>query len=124
MWKVIFFISVLLMFVAPPFLFLAAFAMWMDMRNQEKTERLRSESPPISNSHPGPCPACGAQQWHRSRLRVMPAMGIRSFQFPMEGNVAVAAFTCTACGAFGRYGRSYAQPERGWILLDRYMGGW
>lgn len=120
-------ISFFIGFLAPPVWFFTVFCLWMQYlhdRKEEDRAKRHAASPPIDNSHPGPCPACGSSSWSRSDFRIVPAMGIRSHQFPMEGNAAVAIFKCNGCASFGRYGRSYTQREDGWILLSRSYGGW
>jgi hypothetical protein len=114
-------------FAVPPLWILTILFMYLEYRQDKAKERDRAAyyaSPPIAKSNPGDCPNCGAINWSRGMLRYLPASGIRSFKFPMEGNAAVAYFSCNNCGARGRYGRSVVRRQDGWILLDRYMGGW
>jgi hypothetical protein len=96
---------------------------WRSDRKDSLTARARTVTPPIENSHPGVCPACGAMDWNRSELRIVPAVSIRRAPW-LTGNAATTTFRCRACGGFGRYARSYVQPEQGWIMLDRWAGGW
>lgn len=126
-WDSVAAISFFIGLFAPPVWIFTIFCLWMEYRHEKKVETraiAHSASPTIENSHPGKCPACGSQDWSRGDLRIVPAQGIRSHQFPMEGMAAVAVFHCNNCMSYGRYGRSYTQREDGWILLDMYMGGW
>jgi hypothetical protein len=113
--------------IFPPGLVIGIILLWMSYRREEAMRKDRlafATSPPIGESNPGPCPDCGEINWLRSEVSVIPANNLRSFQFPMEGNAAVARFNCMSCGAGGRYGRSYTRRQDGWILLGRFYGGW
>jgi hypothetical protein len=79
--------------------------------------------PGLAESNPGPCPSCGAVNWSRGRIRVIPSIGIRDAGFPIVGQASVATFTCDSCGSFSRYGRAHFK-DTGWVMLDRWMGGW
>lgn len=80
---------------------------------------------PVEPEAPAPCPVCGGTQWLEvGRLRMIPAIGIRSFQFPEKGIAKIQHFKCIKCGSMGRYGLALENLKRGWILLDRWMGGW
>lgn len=113
-------------FIVPPLWLLTGLFVWMEYRSDRNTARVtreRERTPPMNASHPGDCPHCGAMDWTRSELRVVPAISIRRAPW-LSGNAATATFRCRACGGFGRYARSYVQPEQGWIMLDRWAGGW
>lgn len=121
-------LTLILLITLPPLGLLSALLYIIVEYRQEKRKTLENkrsyERTKISTSHPGPCPECGVQSWNRSALRTMDSQGIRTFLLPMEGLVSIATFTCTNCGTWGRYARSHAEPERGWILLNWMMGGY
>lgn len=75
-------------------------------------------------SHPGPCPSCGEVNWARGRLRMIDRSGFRTFEWPTGGVASVGKFVCMNCGSWGKYGMHHDVPEKGWMLLDRYTGGW
>lgn len=113
-------------FLAPPLWFLTVLFVWMEYRSDRITTRdarERARTPPMNASHPGDCPQCGEMNWTRTPLRTVPAVSIRRAPW-LHGNAATATFKCIACGGFGRYARSYEEPQQGWILLDRWAGGW
>jgi len=79
----------------------------------------------ILNSHPGPCPQCGAEDWSRGILRLVPSGAFRLMGlWPTDGTVSVADFHCGNCKSHARYGMCHQAADRGWIMLDRYSGGW
>lgn len=128
MWGVLAAITFFLGFAAPFLWLLTVWFLWLDhqqSKNQTGLVAVRAYARAnFERSHPGECAFCGEMNWSRTDFQILPADGMRSFQFPMEGEVAVARFTCLNCGSFARYGRSLYKPEQGWVMLDRYVGGW
>lgn len=126
MWSGLAAISFFVGFLAPPVWAFTIFCIWQQNasdRNNMRVARARGSTPPMATSHPGDCPQCGGMSWARSALRTIPAISVRRASW-ITGNAASTTFKCVECGGFGRYARSYDQPEQGWILLDRWAGGW
>lgn len=121
-------VTLILLLTVPPLGLLSAVAYMYVEYKQEKRNALQvkraKEATQIGISHPGPCPTCGKEAWSRSPLRMMDAAGIRTFLLPLEGLVSIATFTCKNCRTYGRYARSHAEPERGWVLINWMMGGY
>lgn len=129
MWDAIFVVSFLLTFVAPiPFLPIAIFA-WIKAGQADENKRTltvkRNKVLANVDAVAPTCSACGSVRMVSSGAgTAIPAQGVRSFQFPLEGMVLVRRYTCIDCSISARYGLAQAWPENGWIMLDRYMGGW
>lgn len=113
---------VLLVIHLGAFLFLAK----IDPSSLYEAPKPPKDDEPITayNSNPGPCPSCGEVAWLRTRFRMVPGGAFRIWNWPNRGIASVAVFTCMNCESFGRYGMHHEAVNVGWVLLDRWAGGW
>lgn len=123
MWGNIAAITFFLGLLAPPLWIITVFCVLMEWKHDRKLA-IRAAAMANPPSDPGVCPSCGHIQWSVVRKQVYPAMGIRSFHFPMEGYAIVCIFRCGNCGFQGRYGMASERPENGWIMLTNYNLGY
>ncbi len=128
MWSGKSLLTFILGFAFPPIWLLFVYFQIQESRKEGSDSKARDiRSRVLSNLYttsPAACPSCGGTSFRGGVISAIPARGIRSFQFPMSGIASVCNFTCLTCGTKGRYAIAHTEAERGWILLDRYMGGW
>jgi hypothetical protein len=97
-----------------------------DYKKKQQAKKGKKAKPKITpfNSHPGPCQACGHNPMNRGSSRTVGGLGFRMFEWPSGGAVVVTWWHCPSCGSKAKYGMHTGAPQKGWMLLDRYIGGW